>query len=116
MERSLPVAAYTDFPAAGDIEWLALPAGFSYVVFGIAGDVMSDGNRTPSAHDGMGAFKFGRHGYRLIRNHENRDGASAMQSNPIAGDMRAYDEHGGGGTQCSCERNEVRDGLKERWS
>ena len=71
LERKIPQAAYTEFPGAEDIEWLALPAGFEYVVFGVAGDTMSDGNPTPSAHDGMGAFKIGRRRYRLIRNHES---------------------------------------------
>lgn len=37
-------------------EILALPAGFSYVMFGTIGSIMSDGNPTPLALDGMQAF------------------------------------------------------------
>ena len=42
------------------VEVLALPVGFSYVTFGYIGSVMSDGNPTPLAHDGMAAFAGGR--------------------------------------------------------
>lgn len=94
LERSKPVAAYTSFPDAQNIEWLALPPGFRYVVFGVAGDMMDDGNMTPSSHDGMAAFQRGRR-YRLVRNHENRDGAE--DSTPIGGDHRAYNPRGGAG-------------------
>ena len=38
------------------VEVLALPAGFSYVTFSHTGSTMSDGNPTPLALDGMGAF------------------------------------------------------------
>ena len=31
---------------------LALPAGFQYVMFGVEGSTMSDGNPTPKGHDG----------------------------------------------------------------
>ena len=41
------------------IEVLALPAGFSYVTFSHTGSTMSDGNPTPLALDGMGAFAGG---------------------------------------------------------
>ena len=36
--------------------YLALPEGFKYTVFGATGSIMSDGNPTPPAHDGMAAF------------------------------------------------------------
>ena len=39
------------------IDWLALPKGFDYAVFGVAGSLMTDGNVTPNAHDGMGCFR-----------------------------------------------------------
>jgi uncharacterized protein len=52
---------------------MALPAGFSYVTFGIEGSIMSDGNPTPKAHDGMAAFRLPNGNVRLIRNHELRD-------------------------------------------
>ncbi|GAB4452395.1 MAG: DUF839 domain-containing protein [Armatimonadaceae bacterium] len=49
---------------------LALPAGFSYTVFGKTGSMMSDGNTTPQAHDGMAAFSAPGGKIRLVRNHE----------------------------------------------
>lgn len=69
---------------------LALPAGFSYVSFGQAGDIMSDGIATPSAHDGMAAFAGPGSQVRLVRNHEQNRGA------PFA--MPAYDALAAGGT------------------
>jgi uncharacterized repeat protein (TIGR03803 family) len=55
---------------AGAKVWL--PEGFRYVAFGAAGSMMSDGNKTPGAHDGMAAFAVpGKpHLVRLVRNHE----------------------------------------------
>ena len=35
---------------------IALPEGFQYRSFSAAGDMMSDGNLVPLAHDGMGVF------------------------------------------------------------
>ena len=35
---------------------IALPEGFSYRSFSLAGTMMSDGHRVPLAHDGMGVF------------------------------------------------------------
>ena len=52
---------------------LSLPAGFSYGVVSASGRVMSDGNPTPNAFDGMAAFALPNGNVRLIRNHENRD-------------------------------------------
>jgi secreted PhoX family phosphatase len=49
---------------------LALPEGFSYRRFGLAGTRMSDGLPTPGCHDGQGLFAAGGSRYRLIRNHE----------------------------------------------
>jgi secreted PhoX family phosphatase len=74
-------------------ELLAVPVGFQYTVFGKTGDIMSDGLKTPDAHDGMAAFGY-RGKVRLIRNHEvrNKPGAS------IAGKAVSYDETAGGGT------------------
>ncbi|MGH7458367.1 MAG: alkaline phosphatase PhoX [Longimicrobiaceae bacterium] len=75
---------------------LALPAGFSYVMFGVEGDLMSDGNPTPRAHDGMGAFALANGNTLLIRNHEDRDepGEAELVGSPAA----AYDRKAGGGT------------------
>ena len=52
--------------------WLALPAGFSYSVMGKTGAPMSDGQRSPRAHDGMGAFTSTSGLVTLIRNQEVR--------------------------------------------
>src|SRR5919112_3460815 len=61
-------------PDQRGIEVLALPAGFSYVTFSHTGSIMSDGNPTPLALDGMSAFAGRRrhghghgHGLRLVR-------------------------------------------------
>ena len=70
-------------PDQRGVEVLALPAGFSYVTFSHSGTRMSDGNLTPLALDGMGAFAGGRrHGkgrhddlVRLVRNSEDRNPA-----------------------------------------
>lgn len=75
---------------------LALPAGFQYVKFGVEGSIMSDGNPTPKAHDGMAAFALPNGNVRLIRNHEDRDTAA---NSVVKGDFAtAYDERGGGST------------------
>jgi secreted PhoX family phosphatase len=86
---------------------LMLPAGFRYVSFGWTGDLMSNGARTPGAHDGMAAYRMGgQHGanvppggdggnanghkVRLVRNHELSSGQ------PFSSAM--YDVATGGGT------------------
>src|SRR5688572_26846982 len=43
-----------------------LPAGFSYRIFSRSGEVLSDGNRVPSSHDGMAGFPAGRRGTLLV--------------------------------------------------
>jgi len=75
---------------------LALPAGFTYAMFGVEGSRMSDGNLTPKAHDGMAAFALPNGNVRLIRNHEDRDTAAnaTVKGNPST----AYDPKGGGST------------------
>jgi uncharacterized protein len=98
------------------IEVLALPAGFSYVTFSHTGSTMSDGNPTPLALDGMGAFAGGkRHGHghgrkhghghghggdhlvRLVRNSEDRNPAGTPGG--VVGDRSvAYDPTAFGGT------------------
>ena len=89
------------------IEVLALPAGFSYVTFSHSGSTMSDGNPTPLALDGMGAFAGRRHrghGHRghdhlvrLVRNSEDRNPAGTPGS--VLGDRSAaYDPTAFGGT------------------
>ena len=70
---------------------ISLPRGFEYLTFGWAGDVMSDGIRTPDAHDGMGAFRVGDRVH-LVRNHEKGNGSS------FAPGAFSYDAGAGGGT------------------
>ncbi len=75
-------------PLNGGASWLALPEHFSYAVISRIGDPMSDGTLTPRACDGMGAFPDGRHGVRLVRNHEIRFsgvGAAATQGQFVVG-------------------------------
>ncbi len=73
---------------------LALPEGFSYTVFGRVGAVMSDGHKTPDAHDGMAAFKAEGGKVRLVRNHEVKGKPNAGH----VGSKDSYDKAAGGGT------------------
>lgn len=72
---------------------LALPPGFQYRRFGLAGSPMSDGFATPGAHDGMAAFPLPNGHIRLIRNHE-----VFVQSDDANLPQPAYDPRAGGGT------------------
>jgi hypothetical protein len=102
---------------------LALPAGFKYNAFGRTGEIMTDGRRTPAAHDGMAAFETpdsddgacrddkdrgrdrrhygGDHGKQkgrkelitLVRNHEIRSGPGVAIE-----PAKSYDPLSGGGT------------------
>jgi uncharacterized protein len=85
------------------VEVLALPVGFAYVTFSHTGSVMSDGNPTPLALDGMGSFAGGRgtggtqRQVRLVRNSEDRNPAGAAGG--LLGDRSAaYDAMAFGGT------------------
>ena len=69
---------------------LMLPRGFHYVSFGWTGDLMSSGQPTPGAHDGMAAFASGRRTTRLVRNHELGQGVPFSAA--------AYDFQAAGGT------------------
>lgn len=73
--------------------YLALPEGFKYTMIGAIGTLMSDGNPTPPAHDGMASFT-APDGVRLVRNHEVRTPAGTGVA--IGGD--SYDPLAGGGT------------------
>jgi secreted PhoX family phosphatase len=75
---------------------LALPEGFQYRSFGVAGETMSDGNLTPLAHDGMAVFNMPDGRFRLVRNHEDRNGPNAGSVGGPEGTK--YDAAGGGGT------------------
>jgi secreted PhoX family phosphatase len=87
-----PVAAGPG--ADPDAEWIALPEAFEYVIFGVSGSTMSDGNVTPYAHDGMGAFPGPDGSVRLVRNHEVRDPAGMA---PPPSPLNVYDPMAGGG-------------------
>jgi secreted PhoX family phosphatase len=77
------------------IERIALPEGFQYRSFSPAGAVMSDGNLVPLAHDGMGVFNTSDGKFRLVRNHEDRNGPG---NGTTVIDQNAYDALGGAGT------------------
>ncbi|GAA2625212.1 DUF839 domain-containing protein [Actinomadura fulvescens] len=80
-------------------ELLALPAGFSYTVFGTTGSTMDDGVATPIAHDGMAAFASPRRGaVRLIRNHEVRTTPGNPTGRVYVPGSARYDELGVAGT------------------
>jgi secreted PhoX family phosphatase len=76
--------------------FLALPKGFEYNVFGKVGGTMSDGQKTPRAHDGMATFEV-RNELRIVRNHEITDGRVPKEGAAI-GKANHYDETVGGGT------------------
>lgn len=73
---------------------LALPEDFRYVKFGVEGEPMSDGTRTPRAHDGMAAFPGPGGDVLLVRNHEVAERPSTL----AAADPAAYDAFASGGT------------------
>ncbi len=92
-------------PDQRGVEVLALPIGFSYVTFGHIGTTMSDGNPTPLALDGMGAFRGGRHHgegsehlVRLIRNSEDRNPVTVLTGGLHGDRSKAYDDKAWGGT------------------
>ena len=74
---------------------IALPEGFQYRSFSHAGELMSDGNLVPLAHDGMAVFNMPDGRFRLVRNHEDRNSPT---NGSTAIDGNAYDVRGGGGT------------------
>jgi secreted PhoX family phosphatase len=68
---------------------ISIPSGFRAKLLSTSGDVMSDGNVTPNAFDGMGAFSVGGKRVRLVRNHEIRNGFSDPNRTVIG--PNAYD-------------------------
>ncbi len=101
-----PLSPVTDL--ADGVMRMALPAGFSYISFGVTGSIMSDGNATPKAHDGMAAFALPNGNIRLIRNHEDRN--DSMTATVRGDPAYAYDTKAGG----SCTSLEIRvDGIPE---
>jgi uncharacterized protein len=57
---------------------LWLPDRFRYKIISTEGELMTDGNPTPSMFDGMAAFEGPRNTTILIRNHENRERAGEI--------------------------------------
>jgi secreted PhoX family phosphatase len=76
--------------------FLALPKGFEYTVIGKVKSQMSDGQTTPTKHDGMAAFKV-RDELRIVRNHEVTGGRLPKEGAAI-GTTNHYDETAPGGT------------------
>jgi hypothetical protein len=74
---------------------LDLPEGFQYRIISQKGDLMSDGTKVPSRHDGMDAFAGANNTTILVRNHEIRpdikNGISAIET-------QKYDNLSQGGT------------------
>ena len=79
------------------VERLALPAGFQYRSFGISGRPMTRDGLTPYALDGMAVFNVNGK-FRLVRNHEDRNGASSANKSVGGSSATKYDSLGGGGT------------------
>lgn len=70
---------------------LRLPEGFRYKSYGWTGDQMSDGVKTPAAHDGMGVISDDDGILTLIRNHEaSGDGGHIPMKEGKPYDAKAY--------------------------
>ena len=90
------VPTVDDLVAAGPE--LALPPGFSYVVFGQFGSAMTDGFITTPLHDGMGVFEGpDPNTYRIVRNHEIGEGNDIGPNPPLGFPRFAYDRRAPGG-------------------
>ncbi len=74
---------------------ITLPKGFEYNVLGRVESLMTDGQKTPSAHDAMGTFRT-KGQLRIVRNHEIND--KVGKENVAIGTRNHYDELAGGGT------------------
>ena len=74
---------------------LMLPEGFKYLSFGWRGDMMSNGQPTPSAHDGMATFDVGNGRTRLVRNHELDGLRTPVHRRQIRSGHRRRHDHAG---------------------
>jgi len=70
------------------LELLQLPDGFRYASFGWTGEPMSDGRKTPSAHDGMAVIGSEGSVVTLCRNHEIT-GSKLIGASSISFDAKA---------------------------
>ena len=75
------------------IPLIRLPEGFRYITYGWTGDQMSDGTKTPSAHDGMGVVSETNGVVSIVRNHEVSSDGEALE---IAGG-KPFDARAQGG-------------------
>lgn len=74
-----------------------LPEGFNYTIISPYGEVMSDGNKVPDYHDGMGCFSGPNGEIILVRNHEiPLYFPFGNESSPVP--ELAYDKKSSGGT------------------
>ena len=74
-----------------------LPKGFSYKVISKHNEIMSDGNKVPDYHDGMGCFSGPNGEIILVRNHEVPL-YFPFANEPSPNSELAYDEKSSGGT------------------
>jgi hypothetical protein len=116
VERSATVSPYGPIQPRPDgttgLPLLQLPEGFRYLSYAWTGDLMSDGVRCPSLHDGMAvidAIGDGRD-IVLVRNHERGAGAPFV-INPL---ITASQAAGGGTTNLIFDVNEGR--WRSAWS
>lgn len=72
---------------------IKLPSGFTYSTFGWTNSPMSNGDPTPSSHDGMAVVQGGSARVLLVRNHEKSGVGSAFPA-----DGSTYDALAQGGT------------------
>jgi hypothetical protein len=114
---------YGELVNKGDL-WL--PEDFDYIIISRQGDLMSDGNPTPSRFDGMSAFKGSDDNTTiLIRNHENKRRFSPTGTVSPANEIdvvvpnNRYDPNpmwNGGVTRLVVRRREVVESLRRsRW-
>ncbi len=75
---------------------LALPEGFEYTSYGWTGQLKSDGNHTPTDHDGMAVVAARGNTIALVRNYEQSEGES-NKSHPLGG-IGVYNDAQHGGT------------------
>ena len=84
-------AGYGTLEVYEDYPQISLPADFHAELLSTSGDVMSDGNITANAMDGMGAFAVDDTRVRLVRNHEIRNGRNDPDRRTLGG-TNPYDE------------------------
>ena len=99
LSRSARAAVRSSSPAYGPlmpiedgttgIPLLQLPEGFRYLSYGWTGEPMSDGTKTPGAHDGMAVIAEANGRLTICRNHEVRRVGQPFGAKEITFDGRA---------------------------